>query len=154
MDRPSDGSAQSNSGLMNISTDYDENRPQLDISVDRRRAADLGVRAQDVARAIETMIASRVVGRYLDRGREYDVIVQAEPSDRATPTDLENIFLRASDQELVPLSSLISIEERGASPRLTRIDRLPRSPSAHARRRLLSGEALAFFQELAAGAAA
>ncbi|HLW27531.1 MAG TPA: efflux RND transporter permease subunit [Kiloniellales bacterium] len=143
--------AQSNSGLMNISTDYDENRPQLDISVDRRRAADLGVRAQDVARAIETMIASRVVGRYLDRGREYDVIVQAEPSDRATPTDLENIFLRASDQELVPLSSLISIEERGASPRLTRIDRLPSiTISASLADGYSLGEALAFFQELAA----
>ena len=143
--------ANANRGLLNVSTDYDENRPQLDIRVDRRRAADLGINSQDVARAIETMVASRVVGRYLDRGREYDVIVQAEPSDRATPTDLENIFLRASDSELVPLSSLISIDERGASPRLTRIDRLPSiTISASLADGYPLGEALEFFQQLAA----
>lgn len=143
--------AQQNPGLLNVDTDYDENRPQLDISVDRRRAADLGINAQDVARAIETMIASRVVGRYLDRGREYDVILQAAPDDRASPMDLENIFLRAEEDRLVPLSSLISIEEHGASPRLTRIDRLPSiTINASLAEGYSLGDALNFFQQLAA----
>lgn len=143
--------AAQNPGLLNVDTDYDENRPQLDISVDRRRAADLGINPQDVARTIETMIASRVVGRYLDRGREYDVIVQAAAGDRAAPADLENIFLRGENDQLVPLSSLISIEEHGASPRLTRIDRLPSiTISASLAEGYSLGDALAFFQELAA----
>src|SRR5699024_9452845 len=93
--------ARQNPGLLNLDTDYDENRPQLDVHVARRRAADLGINPQDIARAIETMVASRVVGRYLDRGREYDVIVQAEAGDRSEPADLENIFLRAAGDELV-----------------------------------------------------
>ncbi|WP_366556603.1 efflux RND transporter permease subunit [Aquibaculum sediminis] len=140
-----------NPGLVNVDTDYDENRPQLDVSVDRRRAADLGVNSEEVARAVETMIASRVVGRYLDRGREYDVIVQADPADRATPADLENIFLRASDDQLVPLSSLISVEERGASPRLTRVDRLPSiTITASLAEGYDLGQALTFIQDLAA----
>jgi len=142
--------ASENPGLINVDTDYDENRPQLDVSVDRRRAADLGINPEEVARAVQTMIASRTIGRYLDRGREYDVIVQADPRDRASPTDLENIFLRAAGDRLVPLSSLITVAERGASPRLTRVDRLPSiTITASLAPDYDLGSALAFIERLA-----
>jgi multidrug efflux pump len=143
--------ASENPRLINVDTDYTENRPQLDVAVDRRRAADLGINAEDVAEAVQTLIASRTVGRYLDRGREYDVILQADPRDRATPADLQNIFLRAGGGELVPLSSLITVTERGASPRLTRIDRLPSiTITASLEEGYDLGSALAYMEQIAA----
>lgn len=72
------------------------------------------------------MLASRQVTTYVDRGREYDVIVQAADADRATPEDLGQIFLRPREGgQMVPLQALVSWEEIGANPDLRRIDRLP-----------------------------
>ena len=63
------------------------------------------------------MLASREVTAYVDRGREYAVILQADEEDRRTPGDLANIFLRADQtDELVPLGALVRIEERASAP--------------------------------------
>ncbi|MFC4350496.1 efflux RND transporter permease subunit [Fodinicurvata halophila] len=144
------GRASENQRILNLDTDYKETRPQLSVSIDRKRAADLGIRVQDISTTLESMIASRTVGSYLDRGREYDVIVQLEDSARMTPSDLESIFVRADSGELVPLSSLVTLTERGAPPSLTRVDRLP---SVTITASLASGydlgEALAYFEGLA-----
>ena len=62
----------------------------------------------------------------IDRGREYDVIIQAEDANRATPEDLGQIFLRPREGgNLIPLQALVSVQEIGANPDLRRIDRLP-----------------------------
>ena len=72
------------------------------------------------------MLASREITTYVDRGREYPVIVQARADDRRTPTDLANIFVRAEGSgELVPLSALVHLDEGAAAPALRRYDRLP-----------------------------
>ena len=72
------------------------------------------------------MLASRQVTTYIDRGREYDVIIQAEDANRATPEDLGQIFLRPREGgNLIPLQALVSVQEIGANPDLRRIDRLP-----------------------------
>jgi len=143
--------AEENPGLVNVDTNYEQTRPQLDVQIDRRRAADLGIRAEDIARTLQTMLASRTVGSYVDRGREYDVIVQARPEDRISPGDLANIFLRSASGDLIPLSSLVSFSEQGAPPRLTRVDRLPSiTVSASLAPDYDLGSALRFFQKIAA----
>ncbi len=118
--------AEANEGLVNLSRDYDETRPQLSLRIDRQRAADLGVAMDDISRVLQVMLASRQATSYLDRGREYDVILQADAAGRDSPTDLGNIFVRSvSSGRLVPLSALITLEERGAPPELRRVDRMP-----------------------------
>ncbi|MFW5835114.1 MAG: efflux RND transporter permease subunit, partial [Pseudomonadota bacterium] len=73
-----------------------------------------------------TMLASRDVTEWIDRGREYPVMLQAQLEDRRTPTDLANIFVRAGDGEtLVPLNALVTVREEAAAPELRRYDRLP-----------------------------
>ncbi|MGB0267933.1 MAG: efflux RND transporter permease subunit, partial [Pseudomonadales bacterium] len=76
--------ASENPRLLNLDADYKEVKPQLLIQVDRNRAADLGVSVSEVGRTLETMLGSRRVTTYLDRGEEYDVILQAEDADRRT----------------------------------------------------------------------
>ncbi|EMP54541.1 multidrug resistance protein [Marinobacter santoriniensis NKSG1] len=118
--------AKDNPRLLNVETDFELTRPELRVNIDRERAADLDITVQDVGLTLQTMLASRQVTTYLDRGREYDVIVQAADSDRATPEDLGQIFLRPRDGgRLIPLQSLVSVREIGANPDLRRIDRLP-----------------------------
>ena len=66
-------------------SDYEERKPQLRVAVDRDRAADLGVSLQTVGRTLETMLGSRIVTTFIDRDREYNVILQGRAEDRATP---------------------------------------------------------------------
>jgi multidrug efflux pump len=118
--------AEANERLINPQIDCEENQPQLDLRLDRSVANDLEIPAETVAQTLQTMFASREVTQYIDRGREYPVIVQAQRDDRRTPTDIANVFVRAGDgRSLVPLYALVSATEGAAAPELRRTDRLP-----------------------------
>jgi len=118
--------AKDNPNLLNLETDFELTRPELRVSIDRERAADLDITVEDVGLTLQTMLASRQVTTYLDRGREYDVIVQAADAERATPADLGQIYLRPREGgTLIPMQALVSVKETGANPDLRRIDRLP-----------------------------
>jgi multidrug efflux pump len=117
---------QENPGLLNVETDFERNQPQFDVMIDRPKADDLGIPVETIAKTLQTMLASREITTYVDRGREYPVIVQARADDRRTPTDLANIFVRAeASGELVPLTALVRLDEGAAAPALRRYDRLP-----------------------------
>ncbi|MBS3803659.1 MAG: efflux RND transporter permease subunit [Oleiphilaceae bacterium] len=118
--------AKENPNLQNLETDFELTRPELRVNIDRQRSADLDVTIADVGLTLQTMLASRQVTTFLDRGREYDVILQAGDANRASPEDLGRIFLRSRQGgELVPLQALVDVREIGANPDLRRIDRLP-----------------------------
>ena len=113
-------------GLINPEINFEQNLPQLDVRIDRERADDLGISVEVVANTMQTMLASRQATRFMTRGREYPVIVQAEERDRRSPSDIDNIFIRSGDgQSLVPLGALVSVQENAAAPSLRRFDRLP-----------------------------
>jgi multidrug efflux pump len=117
--------AEENPGLTNVDTNYKERKPQIRVSVDRNRAADLGVSLQVVGRTLETMLGSRIVTTYVDRGREYNVILQGRDDIRETSTDLTNIRVRSARGDvLIPLSSVVRIEETSGTMQLSRFDRL------------------------------
>ncbi len=104
--------AAENPGLANLDSDFYARKPQIRVMVDRNRAGDLGVSLTAVGRTLETMMGSRIVTTYLDRGEQYNVVLQAKDTDRATTNDLTNIYVRSSTtRQLVPLSSLVTIEE-------------------------------------------
>ncbi len=117
--------AAENPGLTNLDSDYYERKPQLDVAIDRNRAADLGVSLEAVGRTMETMMGSRIVTTYLERGEEYRVILQARESDRATPSDLANIYVRSqTSNAMIPLSNLVSVAETAGPQDYKRFDRL------------------------------
>jgi len=143
--------ASENPRLLNLDADYKEVKPQLLIQVDRNRAADLGVSVSEVGRTLETMLGSRRVTTYLDRGEEYDVILQAEDADRRTPGDIENLYVRASKSgELVPLSSLVTVSEGADAATLNRFNRLRSiTISANLAPGYTLGEALSYLRSVA-----
>jgi len=118
--------AETNPNLQNVESDFEENQPQLDVLIDRERADDLDIGIETISETLQTMLASSESTSYVDRGREYEVILQARPEDRQTPTDLANIFVRSGNGDaLVPLAALVSTEEKADAPTLSRYDRLP-----------------------------
>jgi multidrug efflux pump len=116
---------QENPGLSNVQSNYEERKPQVKVAVDRDRAADLGVSLQTVGRTLETVLGSRIVTTYIDRDREYNVILQGRADDRATPSDLDSLYVRSDRTgELIPLSNLVVLTEVAGPTRLNRFDRL------------------------------
>ena len=117
--------AQANPGLSNVRSNYKERKPQVRVSIDRDRAADLGISLESVGRTLETVLGSRIVTTYVDRGREYNVILQGRDDIRETTTDLTNIRVRsARTDELIPLSSVVQLEETSGTLQLSRFNRL------------------------------
>lgn len=116
---------ESNPMFIGFDSDYEERQPQMRIHVDRARAATLGVSLTSIGRTLETMLGSRVVTTFQREGEEYDVILQAEEEDRATPSDLFNIYVKSgSSGELISLGNLVSISEEAGPKELNRFDRL------------------------------
>jgi multidrug efflux pump len=119
------------------------------VLIDRRKAQDLGIDVETVGRTLQTMFASREITRYADRGREYEVIVQAQDKDRRTPADLTDVFVRSGSGTLVPLVALLSLDEQATAPDLRRFNRLPSiTLSASLAEGYDLGRAVAYFQEL------
>ena len=113
------------SGLTNIESDYKERKPKIDVAIDRDRAADLGVSLSTVGRTLETILGSRVVTTFIERGEEYRVILQGSEERRQTPSDLDSIYVRsARSSELIPLSNLVQLKEVAGPVDLRRFDRL------------------------------
>ena len=117
--------AQKNPNLSNINSDYKETYPQLLVQIDRERAYDLGVPVGDIAQTLETMLGQRRVTSFVDRGEEYDVIVEGDEKQFQSPTDIDNLYVRSrTTEKLIPLANLLTIAENATSSRLNRYNRL------------------------------
>ncbi|NKE44057.1 efflux RND transporter permease subunit [Roseomonas frigidaquae] len=111
-------------GLVALDTSYKPTKPQLEIRIDRDRAAVLGLDAATIGETLGVLFSDREVTQWLDRGEEYEVILGAEPAARAAPGDIRNAYLRARNGELIPLSSVVELREVGTVQELRRVDRL------------------------------
>src|SRR3546814_10097739 len=98
-------------GLINLDTDLKLNQPQIKVTVDREKVADLGVGVETLGRTLETFFGGRQVTRFKKNGEQYDVIVQLADANRTNPSDLSNVYVRSRSGEMVQLSNLVTIEE-------------------------------------------
>ena len=111
-------------GLVDVDSDLKLNSPQLDISVDREKAAAMGVEIDALGRTLETMLGGRQVTRFKQEGEQYDVMVKIADIDRQNPDDLRRIYVRARDGAMIPLSNLITIKETVAPKELNHFNQL------------------------------
>jgi multidrug efflux pump len=135
--------------LQGIDSDYKESKPQLLVAIDRNRAADLGVSLRQIGRTLETMLGSRRVTTYLDRGEEYDVILEGQNESYQTPSDLTHIYVRSERSgELIPLANLVTMTETATSSELNRYNRMRAiTISANVAENHTLGEALQFLEQ-------
>ena len=113
-----------NPGLTGADSDYKETRPQMRVLIDKARAADLGVTATAIGRALETMMGGRRVTTFVDNGEEYDVMLQAERDARASIADLDALQVRGRDGTLIPLGNLVTLKEIAEPASFNRFNRL------------------------------
>ncbi|MGB7216952.1 MAG: efflux RND transporter permease subunit [Gammaproteobacteria bacterium] len=142
--------ASRNPGLIRIDSNLKETQPQVLVRVDADRAASLGVSQRAIGQTLQTMMAERAVTTYVVDGEEYDVVLQAKPDQRATYSDLTNIFVRSERSgELVPLSNLVTLENIAGPSTLNRHNRLRSvTISASLAPGYTLGEALEYLEEL------
>lgn len=112
-------------GISNIDYDYKETKPQLLVEIDRDRAAALGVANEVIGRTLETMLGSRKVTSFIDKGEEYFVILQSKEEYRRTPGDLTGIYVRSAHApELVSIFNLVKMQETSDAASLNRFNRM------------------------------
>ena len=115
--------AEKNPGLTRARIDYEPTSPRLMVNVDRDKAASLGVSAESVGRALQSMFGSQKVTTYVKNGQEYDVILQTNLEHRRSVDDLNTLYVRGASGGLIPLSSLTKTEVKGDTPDRPRTDR-------------------------------
>ncbi len=144
--------ASENPGLVRLDSDYKETTPQILLNIDKERAADLGVSISDIGRTLETMLGQRRVSRFIDRGQEYDVIMEGIDADYREPSSIDNIFVRSSTSgQLIPMDNLLQVSERATSATLNRYNRMRSiTISANLADDYTLGEALAYLENIVA----
>jgi len=144
------GEVRKNPQILAARTDLKLNSPELRLQVDRDKAADLGVPVATIGRTIETMMGGRDVTRFKMDGEQYDVIVKIEDELRVTPEDLNRIHVRSASGEMIPLDSLVTIEEGVTAQSLNHFNRSRAAVvSANLAPGYSQGEALDFMNEAA-----
>ena len=117
--------AKENPKLIGLDCDYRDTKPQLRVSINQARAADLGVSSANIGRTLESLLGGRRVTTFIRQGEEYDVRIEGKFDDKQSPLDMNNIFVRSErTQELIPLSNLVTFEEFADSGALNRYNRL------------------------------
>ncbi|OEF25659.1 multidrug efflux RND transporter permease subunit [Vibrio rumoiensis] len=99
--------------------DYSEKTPELVVSVDKQRAAELGISVSEIADTLEVMLGGSSETTYLERGEEYDVYLRGDENSFNNASDLSKIYLRTDNGELITLDTVTTIEEIASANRLS-----------------------------------
>lgn len=102
--------------------DYD--RPEIEVNIDRERAARLGISMQEIGETLAAMLGEAEINRFTLEGRSYKVILQASQNFRLNKEALEQYYLRTTSDELVPLSAVMSLQMRVQPNELTQYQQL------------------------------
>jgi len=111
-------------GIVNLDSDLKLDKPDLRVTVDRDKAADVGVEVAAIGTTLETLLGGRQVTRFKRGGEQYDVVVQITDEERRVPADLGSIYVRGRDGQLVQLDNLVSVKETVAAKELNYFNRL------------------------------
>ncbi|EEH1317729.1 efflux RND transporter permease subunit [Salmonella enterica] len=102
-----------------------EDTPQFKLDVDQEKAQALGVSLSDINETISAALGGYYVNDFIDRGRVKKVYVQADAQFRMLPGDINNLYVRSANGEMVPFSTFSSARWIYGSPRLERYNGMP-----------------------------
>lgn len=102
-------------GITDISSDRDAAGLALNLSIDRKTAASLGVRVQDIDNALNNAFSQRQISIIYTQRNQYQIILEVDPRLQGDPSSLDKIFVAGAGGAQVPLSAVVKME-RGLSP--------------------------------------
>ncbi|RRF61226.1 efflux RND transporter permease subunit [Klebsiella pneumoniae] len=127
-----------------------EDTPQFKLDVDQEKAQALGVSLSDINETISAALGGYYVNDFIDRGRVKKVYVQADAHFRMLPSDINNMYVRSANGEMVPFSAFVTSHWIYGSPRLERYNGLPSMEIlGEASPGKSTGEAMALMETLA-----
>jgi multidrug efflux pump len=109
--------------LQNPDVDLKFNRPEVKVTVDRLKAAALGVSITDVSQTLQLAYSNRRMGYFTKDGKQYNVIGQVARSERDDPGDLRLLYVRNNKGEMISLDNLITVEETNSPPSIYHFNR-------------------------------
>jgi multidrug efflux pump len=99
------------------------NKPEINLTIDREKARNLGVSIIDIAQTLQLGLSGQRFSYFFMNGKQYQVIGQFDVKDRKDPLDLSSVYVRNDKGELIQLDNLISAKEESSPPQLYRNNR-------------------------------
>ena len=106
-----------------IDVDLKFNKPEVDLTVNRLKATDLGVNVVDVSTTLDYALSGRLYEYYLRSGKQYMVIGQVDRSERNKPADITSLYVRNNAGNLIQLDNLVTMTENSSPPTLYHYNR-------------------------------
>jgi|AntDeeMinimDraft_5_1070356.scaffolds.fasta_scaffold00210_18 multidrug efflux pump len=133
-----------------VSSNMNYDKPRVSIQIDREKAADLGITMAEIGSELGSMMSGGFVNRFSIQGRSYKVTPQVTRMERLNPEQLQDYHIRASNGELVPMSTLVTLERTVQPQELRRFQQLNSAKIEGVPRPGVSlGEAIGFLQQAA-----
>ena len=113
-----------NKNLSRIESDYNRNKPEVKLIINKNIAKDLGVSTESIGKTLETLYGGKKITTFNRLGKEYPIIVQQYLSDRRNKDGISKIFVRSETSgKLISLANLVKFKEEGSAKELSRYNR-------------------------------
>ena len=138
--------------FLNVDANLKFNKPELQITIDRLKATELGVSVLDVSNTLQLALSGRRFGYFLLSGKQYQVVGQVDRENRDEPLDLASFYVRNNQGRLIQLDNLVRIQEVSSPPQLFHYNRYKAATvSASMTPGYTIGDGIAVMEEIAAG---
>jgi len=143
------GELRSNKNLSRIESDYNRNKPEVKLIINKNKAKDLGISTKSIGETLETLYGGKKITTFNKLGKEYPIIVQQYLSDRRNKEGVSKIFVRSeTNGKLISLANLVSFKEEGSAKELARYNRQPAvTISANINEGYTLTEAIKYFED-------
>ena len=139
-----------NKNLSRIESDYNRNKPEVKLIINKNKAKDLGVSTKAIGETLETLYGGKKITTFNNLGKEYPIIVQQYIEDRRNKEGVSKIYVRSeTNGKLISLANLVSFKEEGSAKELARYNRQRAvTISANVNEGYTLTEAIKFFEKV------
>jgi hydrophobe/amphiphile efflux-1 (HAE1) family protein len=107
----------------NVDANLKFNKPEVNITINRIKATDMGVNAIDVSNTLNLALSGRRYGYFLRKEKQYYVVGQVERAERNKPADISSLYVRSNSGNMVQMDNLVTLEESSRPPTLFHFNR-------------------------------
>jgi hydrophobe/amphiphile efflux-1 (HAE1) family protein len=115
--------ARKDSIFSNVDVNLKFNKPEINLTVDRLKATNLGVNESDISTTLQLALSGGRYDYFLRNGKQYQVIGQVERTERSQPKDITSLYVRSNAGKLIQLDNLVKTEENSSPPTLYHFNR-------------------------------
>ena len=115
--------ARNNKTFQSVDVNLKFNKPEVDLTINRLKARELGLTVTDVANVVQSAFGGRRLAYFTMKGKQYQVISQVALKDRQQPSDISNLYIRNNKGDNIPLSEVVNLQTSANPPTLYHFNR-------------------------------